>query len=275
MYSSIYQKNYKNEQPLRYYSDTMPTPIKKIIAIGGRKIRTADTLTIDKEIIRLSQKKHPKLLFIGTAMSDSDLYWQYIDKYFGKKLGCKTDNLKLIKGKPSAEGIKEKILSADIIYVGGGNTLKMMKVWRRLGVDKLLKTAWQQGTVLCGISAGSICWFESGHSDSMSFYNSKKWKYIKVRGIGFLKGMNCPHYNSETLGVPRKEHFRNMIEKTGGMGIAIDDNCAIEFIDDTYRVITSNKHAKAYRVFRQNRKVVSSQVQESKEFRPVKELFQY
>ncbi len=229
-------------------------------------------MAIDKEIIRLSEKKHPKLLFIGTAMSDSDRYWKHIDRYFGKKLGCKTDVLSLLKEKPSPREIEEKILGADIIYVGGGNTLKMMRVWRRHGVDKLLRTAWERGIVLCGISAGSICWFESGHSDSMSFYNSKKWKYINVRGLGFLKGNNCPHYNSKTLGIPRKEHFQNMIEKTGGIGIALDDNCAIEFIDDSYRVIRSNKHGKAYKIFKKSGKIHSERIEEAEDLKLISAL---
>lgn len=251
----------------------MKKAIRKIVAIGGGVIRTAGTLAIDKEIIRLSEKKHPKLLFIGTAMSDSERYWKHINTYYGTKLGCKTDVLSLLKEKLSQKEIKEKILGADIIYVGGGNTLKMMRIWRRHGVDKLLRTAWERGIVLCGISAGSICWFESGHSDSMSFYNSKKWKYINVRGLGFLKGNNCPHYNSSTLGIPRKEHFRRMIEKTGGMGIAIDDNCAIEFIDDTYRVMRSNKYGKAYRVFKKDGEVYSERILQLDELAPITALF--
>jgi len=225
----------------------MAKSIKKIVAIGGGRTRDSETLAIDKEIIRLTQKKHPKLLFIPTAISDSEDYYKGIDTYYGKKLGCKTDALYLLKNTSSPKEIRNKILGADIIYVGGGNTLKMMKIWRRLGVDKLLKKAWLNGIVLCGISAGSICWFESGHSDSMSFYNPKKWKYINVHGLGFIKGIHCPHYNSQTLDVPRKTHFREMIQRIGGMGIAIDNNCAIEFIDDRYRVITSNKSAKAFR----------------------------
>ncbi|MBI5347377.1 MAG: peptidase E [Candidatus Aenigmarchaeota archaeon] len=251
----------------------MTKPIKKIVAIGGGEIRTAGTLAIDKEIIRLAQKERPKLLFIPTASSDSEGYWKHIDKYYGKKLGCKTDVLFLLKETPSSNEIKEKILGADIIYVGGGNTLKMVKLWRRLGVDKLLKTAWQRGIVLCGISAGSICWFESGHSDSMSFYNQKKWKYINVHGLGFLKGIHCPHYNSQTLGVPRKNHFRKMIQKIGGMGITIDNNCAIEFLDDKYRVITSKKYAKAFRVFKKDAKVHSKRIPQLEELTPIATLF--
>jgi dipeptidase E len=112
----------------------------------------------------------------------------------------------LINERPPFEHIKRKILGADIVYVGGGNTLQMMRIWRRLGVDKLLRSAWENGTVLCGISAGAICWFGSGHSDSMSFYNPKKWDYIKVRGLGLVDGIFCPHYNSMTLGIPRRKH---------------------------------------------------------------------
>jgi dipeptidase E len=89
-------------------------------------------------------------------------------------LKCKTDVLFLIKEQPSKESIQRKILSADIIYVGGGNTLQMMCIWRRLRVDTLLISAYENGTVLSGISAGAICWFDSGHSDSMSFFNQAR-----------------------------------------------------------------------------------------------------
>jgi len=184
---------------------------KVIVAIGGGEIGTRGTTAIDREIIRLSHKTNPKLLFVPTASSDSEIYWKHIQEYFGDFLKCRTDVLFLIKDRPSVEQIRTKILAADIIYVGGGNTLRMMRLWRHLGVDRLLKTAHENGTVLAGISAGSICWFDSGHSDSMSFYNPRKWKYINVRGLGLIKGAHCPHYDSMTLGVPRRKDFRDMI----------------------------------------------------------------
>jgi dipeptidase E len=84
----------------------------------------------------------------------------------------------------------------------------MMRIWRRLGVDKVLKGAYEAGIVLAGISAGSICWFDSGHSDSMSFYNPRNWKYINVKGLGLIHGVHCPHYNRMTRGVPRRREFR-------------------------------------------------------------------
>ena len=237
-------------------------------------MKTGGLLPIEKELIRLSGKRRPRLLFMPTASSDSELYWERIDSHFSKKLGCLTDVLFLIKEKPSKKEIKEKIEGADIIYVGGGNTLKMMRLWRRLGVDVLLKKAWKNGTVLCGISAGSICWFDSGHSDSMSFYNPGKWKYINVRGLGLIRGVHCPHFNSSTLGVARKEHFRKMMSRVGGRGIAIDDNCAIEFIDEEYRVITSRDYAKAYRVFKKNGEIHTKRISQSRSFAPISELYE-
>jgi dipeptidase E len=244
-----------------------------IVVIGGGEIRTRGTAPIDRQTIRLSKKKNPKLLFIPTASSDSERYWKRVQEYFGKFLKCRTDVLFLIKEQPSKEHIRRKLLSADIIYVGGGNTLQMMRVWRRLGVDKLLKSAYENGTVLSGISAGSICWFESGHSDSMSFYNPRKWKYTNVRGLGLIKGIHCPHYNSRTRGIPRRKHFRDMIRKTGGIGIAIENNCAIQFVDGRfYKVISSKKQSRAYRVYKSRGEVVARQIRQKKQFAPIEAL---
>ena len=234
---------------------------KTIVAIGGGEIRKRATLPIDREIIRLSNKKNPRLLFIPTARSDSEIYWKRVRKYFGEFLKCETDVLLLIKEKPSREQIRSKISSADIIYVGGGNTLQMMRIWRRLGVGKLLIAAYKRGTVLAGISAGSICWSDSGHSDSMSFYNPRKSKYMNVKGLGIIQGINCPHYNGRTRRIPRRKNFQDLIRKTGGMGIAIDNNCAIEFRDGrVFKVLASKSRARAYRVFKRRREIVEEQI---------------
>ncbi len=243
-----------------------------IVAIGGGVIRTKGTEAIDREIIRLTSKQSPKLLFIPTASSDSEKYWDVVQEYFGQFLKCKTDVLYLIKEHPSQQRIRQKILSADMIYVGGGNTLLMMRLWRRLGVDKLLKLAYKNGTVLSGISAGSICWFDSGHSDSMSFYNPQKWKYINVKGLGLIPAVHCPHYNSRTLGVARRRHFREMIQNIGGLGIALENNCAIAFIDGSYRVIRSNNNAKAYTVRRSSGKVIAEQIPIQEQLAPIESL---
>jgi dipeptidase E len=235
--------------------------MRTIVAIGGGDIRTRGTAPIDREIIRLSHQKRPTLLFIPTASSDSERYWHHVRDYFGGFLRCRTDVLFLITERPSRAAIRDKILSADIIYVGGGNTLMMMRLWRRLGVDTMLKTAYRSGTVLCGISAGSICWFESGHSDSMSFYDPTHWEYINVRGLGLISGMHCPHYDGRTRGVPRRKDFKQMIRRTRAVGIAIETNCALVFVDGRYyRVITSKRDAKAYRVSARGEEVLSERI---------------
>ncbi len=247
---------------------------RAIVAIGGGEIRTRGTTPIDREIIRLTKKKHPNLLFIPTASSDSERYWKHVQEYFGGFLKCKTDVLFLIAEQISTKQIRRKIRWADIIYVGGGNTLQMMRVWRRVGVDKLLKSAYDKGTVLSGISSGAICWFDSGHSDSMSFTNPKNWKYINVKGLGLIRGIHCPHYNSRTRGVARRKDFRGMIRKTGGMGIAIENNCALLFIDGRfYRLIKSKEYARAYRLFKTGGQIVTEQIPEEKQLAPVAALY--
>ncbi len=149
----------------------------------------------------------------------------------------------------------------------------MMRLWRHLGVDNLLVSAYENGTVLSGISAGSIGWFDSGHSDSMSFYNPRKWKYINVRGLGLIKAIHCPHYDGMTREVPRRKHFRDMIRKTGGIGIALENNCAIEFIDGRlYKVISSKSNARAYRVYKSGGEVVAEQIRQEQQLAPVKSL---
>jgi hypothetical protein len=107
----------------------------------------------------------------------------------------------------------------------------------------------------------------------MSFYNPRKWKYINVKGLGLIRGTHCPHYNSMTLGIPRRKHFRDMIRKTGGIGIAIENNCAIEFIDGRFhKVIRSKNYSRAYRVYKSGGEVVAEQIRQRKKLAPVESL---
>lgn len=241
---------------------------RAIVALGGGKIARRATVAIDREMIRLSNRAHPTILFIPTASSDSETYWQNFQKYFGGFLGCQVDALFLTRETFTSAMLRKKIFAADIIYVGGGNTLMMMRLWRRLGVDQMLKAAYRKGIVMAGVSAGSICWFDSGHSDSMSFYNPRKWKYINVKGLGLIPGINCPHYDSSTLRVPRKRHFHDMIRKIGGVGIAIENNCALEFIDGGYyKILSAGGSAGAYRVYKSKGKIVAEEIPRSKRLR--------
>lgn len=222
---------------------------KKIIAIGGGEIGrpgfSIETTLIDKEIIKLTNKKNPKLLFIPTDSGDSEVYFDVAEKYFGKKLGCKVEVLYLLKSILSKKEIEEAIFSTDIVYVGGGDTLKMMKLWRRFGVDKILEQACKQGIIMSGISAGANCWFKFGNADSRKIKNSQI-PLTKVSGLNFIPALLCPHYD---CGKDRKSDLKRMMRKTSGVSLALDDCCAIEIIDGAYRIISSKDTANAYKVF--------------------------
>lgn len=247
--------------------------MSKIIAVGGGEIGrpgfTFETIKIDKEIIKLSGKKSPKLLFIPTASSDSESYYEVVKKYFGKKLSCRVDVLYLIKKQINFKEIKDKILNADIIYVGGGNTLKMMNVWKRIGVDKILRQAYKKNIVLSGVSAGAICWFKYGNSDSRKFTAKKQTSLIKVSGLGFFEILLCPHYDRE---VDRKESLKKMTKKSKEVALALDNCSAIEIVNDKYRIITSKKTAKAYKVYWQNNCYIEEPIKVSSDFKPIKTL---
>lgn len=246
---------------------------KYIVAIGGGEVGKLETLSIDKEIVGLSNKKNPRLLFIPTASSDSEIYIKKISDIYGERLGCKIDNLLLISNRPSKEEIEEKILASDIVYVGGGNTLKMMKLWRSLGVDKILKIAYKRGIILCGLSAGAICWFEYGHSDSMSFYNSESWDYIRVKSTALLRGTLCPHFNGQTNSILRKDSFIKMIKKFGGSGIGIDNHAAIVFRDDECKVIRSRNDSMVYKIFKKSGNINVESVKEIGQFFKINNLY--
>jgi len=158
----------------------------KIIAIGGGEIRKDETLVLDRHIVELTGKRCPTVLFLPTASGDSEDYVAAFADLYGRRLGCKVTVLRLIAGTPSQSEIREKIHSASLIYAGGGNTLRMMKRWRSLGVDNELSKAAVRGAVLAGLSAGAMCWFKYGHSDSRSFSGQKQWQYIRVRGLGLV-----------------------------------------------------------------------------------------
>ncbi len=243
-----------------------------IVAIGGGDVSTLVTQPIDEEIIKLSGSLNPNALFIPTASSDSVENSEGFDRAYRESYGCDTDVLYLLGEAPSRESIAEKIDWADVIYVGGGNTLKMMRRWRRLGVDDLLRSAYSEGAVLCGVSAGAICWFDSGHSDSMSFYSPDDWSYIAVTGMGLLSGLACPHYNGETAGVPRRHDFHDMLKRKGGNGLAIDNDCAVALTSDGYRVIAATPGAGAYSLYVQQGEVVERALPVSSEYLPAETI---
>ncbi|MBP6870327.1 Type 1 glutamine amidotransferase-like domain-containing protein [Candidatus Babeliales bacterium] len=240
---------------------------QKFMTIGGERLNKELPSKIDLRIIELSGKSNPKILFIPTASLDDARYVQRFIDYF-QFLGGLVDVLYLYKEQPTSSEIQEKIAAADVIYVGGGNTLRMMNLWRKLGVDILLHQAFQAGKVLCGTSAGSICWFNHGNSDSRKD-NNPDADYIKVTALGFLNAMNCPHYNSES---DRQASFKKMLKKYPGVGIALDDFAALEIVGNQYKIVTSTDKAQGYKLYWKDG-FFHEQILDKKEYRPLADLF--
>ncbi len=243
-----------------------------IIAIGGGSVgfkdKQAETTPIDQEIIRASGKTNPQLLFIPTASSDNHEYVEAMRGQFGHRLGCSFDSLLVHKNTPSRQEIERKVAEADIIYVGGGNTLMMMKRWRSLGMDTLLHNAATSNKVLCGLSAGSICWFKCGNSDSRKYKNPDA-DLIKVTGLGLINALHCPHYDTEA---ERKASLKAMMQKTPGIAIALDNCAALQVTDNHYRIIRAKPTAQAYKVYWKRDTFYEEPLSTTNDFTPLSNL---
>ena len=147
--------------------------------------------------------------------------------------------LSLLNAPPSVTDIAGLIFSADIIYVGGGDTELMLRTWSRFRVDMLLREAWDRGIILAGLSAGMICWFRYGGpaGDGGTGY---------VRGLGVLPGLACPHYDSEPA---RRRDLPELARDLDLPALALDDGAALFVEDQAYRIISSLPGARGWRAY--------------------------
>ncbi len=247
---------------------------RNIIAIGGGKImvpahREAQTLLIDQAIVQQVKRKSPKVLFIPTASEDNEEYCDAFRKQYEDRLGCSVQELLLYRDRPSNRKIQMLIAQSDIIYVGGGNTLRMMNLWRQLGVDKYLDKARKRGAVLCGLSAGSICWFRQGNSDSRKFKDETNKTLIKVTGLNYADVLMCPHYDVEKH---RQPALKAMMKKTRGVAVALENCAALHIKDDKYRILASKKYKKAYLIYWKRGEYVKQTLKPSDNFQSLAEL---
>jgi dipeptidase E len=213
--------------------------LRQIIAMGGGGFSMEpDNPLLDLYILGQVEKTKPKVCFVPTASGDSD---DYISRFFNafEKHNCVPSHLSLFR--PPSRDLEAYVMDKDIIYVGGGSTKNLLVLWKEWGLDLILKNAWEQGIVLTGVSAGSICWFEEGVTDS---YGDG---LEPIKSLGLLKGSNCPHYDGEAERRPAYEKLVSSGKIQGGF--AADDGAALHFIDaDFYRAVSSRQAAKAYQV---------------------------
>jgi dipeptidase E len=211
---------------------------RQSITLGGGRFGADSTnLALDSYILAQARTPEPAVAFLPTATGDAD---PYIVRFYAAYLSfpCRPSHLSFFHRTPD---LRSYLLAQDVIYVGGGNTKSMLAVWREWSLPEILREAWESGIVLAGISAGAICWFEQGVTDS--------WE-DQLRALdclGFLSGSCCPHYSGEAE--RRPAYHRLLGHREILPGVAIDDGAAIHFIDnEVHRVIAARQGSRAYRV---------------------------
>src|ERR1700712_2049458 len=170
---------------------------------------------LDDFVLSLTGKKRPKVCFLPTASGDAD---HYVVRFY-RQFACQTEasHVSLFRRDRSSGAVEgdgtDHPLSQDLLYVGGGNVLSMLGAWRAHGLDEVLAEAWRRGVVLCGLSAGSLCWFTEAVT---AFHGAPE----RVEGMGLLPYSNCVHLNDNE----RRNEFRALIgEGEMGTGYGAED----------------------------------------------------
>lgn len=221
----------------------------QVVAMGGGGFSMEpDNPRLDDYILSLARGSRPRVCFVPTAGGDSENYCLRFYDAFSRR-NCVPTHLPLFVRRTTDLGAF--VLEQDVIYVGGGNTVNLLAVWRAHGLDRIFREALADGVVLCGISAGSICWFEAGVTDSFGPDLAPL-----TNGLGFLPGSNCPHYDGQPQRRPAYQRF--VAEGLPG-GYAADDGCALHFLNGQLkRIVSSRPNARAYRVDLINAKPVET-----------------
>ena len=230
---------------------------KRIIAIGGGEIKNKTTLEIDRYIANLAKEhageKRANALFLGTASHDSMPYFNSFRKTYTSVFDIKAEVGLMVYGEMSVEKIAGKIDMADMIYIGGGDTVYMLEKWRENGIDKMLIDAYNQGKIICGLSAGAICWFKDMYTD-YEIMRGQSADYVLKKGLGVLDGAMCPHFNE------RETDFVDALKK-GQLSSAycVENDCAIEFVNGQFSKVIS-AGGKAYFIEKNGEKIIKREL---------------
>ncbi|TMI88416.1 MAG: peptidase E [Bacillati bacterium ANGP1] len=213
-----------------------------IVVLGGGGFSTEpENPRLDRYVLSLARRSPPKICFVPTASGDSDNYIvRFYDAFTVDR--CLPSHLRLFSRK--IQDLREVILDQDIVYVGGGATAYLLATWRLAGLDAVFREAWERGVVLSGVSAGGVCWFEAGLTDTFG----RPLRPLRD-GLGFLAGSFCPHYDGEKD--RRPAYQRAVAEGAVPPGIAADDGVALVYRGAALaEIVSSRPAARAWRVER-------------------------
>ena len=212
--------------------------MRQIIAIGGGGFgRVIKDLKIENYIKSQCKSDSPKICFIPTATGDDNQYIENFYKAFDS-IGCKTSHIDFFK---RTINLVEHIKKQDIIFVGGGNTKSMLAVWKDWGLDALLEEAYKNGVIMCGVSAGAICWFNKGITDSWAD------DLAIMDCLGFVDGVCCPHYDEEPA---RRPYVKAKLDRADfDECIGVEGNAALHIInEESYKSVNFGDNKNSYRV---------------------------
>ena len=204
---------------------------RTLIAIGGGELKERTTLKIDEYIAERAKaragERRANALFLPTASHDFMPYYNTFHKVYTGVFDIKTDVALCVFKDVDLSRMKDKFDKADMIYVGGGDTVFMIEQWKKTGILPLIREAYERGVVLCGLSAGAICWFSDMYTDSAVEGNGEK--YSMFSGLGWIKGKISPHYGA------RMVDFDKILCYNNGSAYGLEDNSAILIENETVR----------------------------------------
>jgi dipeptidase E len=224
---------------------------RQIVALGGGGFSMENRPQLDDFVLGLARRRgKPRICFIGTASGDSDTYVRRFFEAFPPSRAVAT-HLRFFER--TVCDLRAFVLEQDVIYVGGGSTANLLAVWRLHGLDRALREAWRRGVVMAGISAGAICWFEDGITDSFGM----PFRALND-GMGFLRGGFCPHYDGESA---RQAILRRLVARGLPPTFAVDDGAALHFVGTRLKeAVSSRSNARARRVHLRGGKVVEDEL---------------
>jgi dipeptidase E len=226
--------------------------LRQIVTFGGGGFSMeAGNPLLDEFVLELTGRRRPRVCFLPSASGDADHYIVRFYRHFSASR-CEPSHLSLFRRERAPADPREHLLSQDLIYVGGGSVRSLIGVWRAHGIDRILAEAWRRGVILCGLSAGSLCWFSDGVS---TFHGGPP---DRVAGLGLLPWSNTVHYSSEPR---RREALHDWLLEGMPAAYAADDGAALHFVgDDVAQVVASREGARAYRVECHHGRVVTTQL---------------
>jgi len=217
----------------------METAARQIVAFGGGgfSMESGNPL-LDDYVLGLTGASRPRVCFLPSASGDADHYIVRFYRAFPAGR-CEASHISLFRREQGPADLRAHLLSQDLIYVGGGSVLSLLGVWGAHGIDEILREAWEAGVILCGLSAGSLCWFAEAVT---GFHGAPR----RVEGLGLLPFSNCVHYEA---GSSRRRAYADFLRDGMRPGYAAEDGAALHFVgEELSRIVASRPNARGYRL---------------------------